>query len=89
MKNFNKNIIFIFVLLQMLNGCGFHLAGTGEFSDSLQNTSVHSDTASRELINLVERNLIYNQIKCCRCRASNSITQHTRRTNGKSDTYGR
>ncbi len=62
MKNFTKNIIFIFVLLQILNGCGFHLAGTGEFSDSLQNTSVHSITASRELISLVERNLIYNQI---------------------------
>ena len=43
-------------------GCGFHLAGSGDFSSSLDNTSVQSAASSRELVRLIEKNLKSNQI---------------------------
>ena len=46
----------------MLIGCGFRLAGTGEFSNSLDNTSVQGAASSRELVHLIENSLQSNQI---------------------------
>ena len=43
-------------------GCGFHLAGSGDFSSSFDNTSVQSAASSRELVRLIEKNLKSNQI---------------------------
>ncbi len=50
------------MLLGMLVGCGFQLAGSGNFSSSLDNTSVQSASSSRDLIRLIEKNLKTNQI---------------------------
>lgn len=58
---FNKILGTLF-LLNILLGCGFHLAGSGEFASSLDNTSVQSAVSSRELVRLIERNLKSNKI---------------------------
>ena len=50
------------LLFSTLYACGFKLAGTGEFSPSLENTSVQSIPSSRQLAAQVERNLAANQI---------------------------
>ena len=62
MKSLTKIIFSISVYIGVLVSCGFHLAGTGEFSDSLQNTSVQGVATSRELLNMIERTLKSNQI---------------------------
>ena len=55
-------ILYILVLLSMQFGCGFHLAGSGDFSSILDNSSVLSAASSRELVRLVEKNLLSNKI---------------------------
>ena len=60
MKNITNIIFLIFVCT--LNGCGFHLAGTNEFSSSLENTSVQGVATSRELVNQIKRSLSSNNI---------------------------
>ena len=62
MKNFIFKLQYLFIFICLQTSCGFHLAGTGEFANSLQNTSVHSDIASRELLIQIERALSANQI---------------------------
>ena len=60
-----KKIVNLFLFLlsfSYISSCGYHLAGTGKFSSSLQNTSVQGVGTSRELINSVKRNLASNQI---------------------------
>lgn len=59
--HFNK-ILGALILLNILLGCGFHLAGSGELASSLDNTSVQSAASSRDLVLLLERNLKSNQI---------------------------
>lgn len=58
----HSNIFIIILILNALYACGFKLAGTGEFSGSLENTSVQSNSSSRELTAHIERNLAANQI---------------------------
>ena len=45
-----------------LSGCGFHLAGYGDYSSSLDNTSVQSVSSSHELVRLIENNLKSSKI---------------------------
>ena len=52
----------VILLAFLLSSCGFHLAGTGEFPSSLQNTSVQGVSITRDLINYIERNLTANKI---------------------------
>ncbi len=54
--------IYLFVLLNMLYACGFQLAGSGNFSSSLDKSSVQSAASSQDLARLVEKNLKTNQI---------------------------
>ncbi len=60
MKIYIKALACLFLFA--LYGCGFHLAGTGEFSNSLERTSVQGFAISRELLNQIKRNLKSNQI---------------------------
>jgi len=55
-------VVILIVMLNLLYACGFKLAGSGEFSSSLENTSVQSSASSRELAAQVERNLTANQV---------------------------
>ena len=52
-------IVFLVLLLQ---GCGFHLASEGVFSDELSNTHIQGALASKVMLRALEENLKSNQI---------------------------
>ncbi len=54
--------IFVFYILLLMCGCGFHLAGQGEYSNEVSNTHVQATSSSKELIRLLEKNLRSNKI---------------------------
>ena len=54
--------IFILIPFLLITGCGFHLAGEGEFSDELRNTHIEALSSSRDLIRLIDKNLRSNNI---------------------------
>jgi len=57
-----KSQILILILLISISSCGFHLAGSGEFSSNLENTSVQGAASSRELVRYIEKHLKSNEI---------------------------
>jgi len=45
-----------------MSGCGFHLAGEGEFASELDYTHINSASSSKELLRLLDKRLRANQI---------------------------
>ena len=69
------------VLSIILYGCGFRLAGTGEFSTSLDNTAVQGVNTSKELQRIVENNLRVNSINIVEADEADAIlTIHSEET---------
>ncbi len=65
----------------ILYGCGFRLAGTGEFSTSLDNTAVQGVNTSKELQRIVENNLRVNSINIVEADEADAIlTIHSEET---------
>ena len=56
-----SNLIVV-LMVGLIQGCGFHLAGQGEFSSELKNTHIQGSSSSNEMLRLLEKNLRYNQI---------------------------
>ncbi len=52
----------IFLITCFMYGCGFHLAGEGNFSTELYNIHVQGISSSNEMLRLLEKNLRSNQI---------------------------
>ena len=52
----------ILVLLSLLPGCGFRLAGSADVPTGLQNVSVHGVSSGRELVHLVQESLRSGEI---------------------------
>ena len=50
------------ILLSLVPGCGFRLAGSGDVPGSLQNVAVHGKSSSRELVHLVQESLRSGQV---------------------------
>ncbi|MBT8125050.1 MAG: hypothetical protein KJO81_09525 [Gammaproteobacteria bacterium] len=55
-------LIQITIISSLLYGCGFHLAGEGNFATELNNTHIQSTSSSNEMLRLLEKNLRSNQI---------------------------
>jgi LPS-assembly lipoprotein len=59
----NSLITFVIVIaIGLIQGCGFHMAGEGEFASELNNTHIQSSSFSNEMLRLLEKNLRSNQI---------------------------
>lgn len=65
-------IVFLSCLLY---GCGFHLAGEGEFSTELSNTYIQSASSSRVLLRHLEKNLKSNQINVVEIESATALLQ--------------
>ncbi len=57
-----NKILLILLTICMISGCGFHLAGEGEFASELSHTHIKSASSSKELLRLLDKNLRANQI---------------------------
>lgn len=57
MRYFTAFMASTLVLLSLLPGCGFRLAGSGDVSSGLQDVAVHGVSSSRELVHLVQESL--------------------------------
>jgi len=55
-------VIQIYILFSLCCGCGFHLAGGGDFADELSNTHVQRVSSSKDMSRLLEKSLRANQI---------------------------
>jgi len=67
--------LFVFLVANMFAGCGFHLAGEGEFTDELNNTHIQSRSSSNELLRLLEKNLRSNQINVVGIESATALLQ--------------
>lgn len=57
-----KTFLYLLCFVGLLHGCGFHLAGTGEFSSELDKAYVQGPNTSKELERFLKKNLRANQI---------------------------
>lgn len=57
-----QNLVFMTVFMMVFSSCGYKMAGSGEFSSSLENTSVQAAVSSRELVRYIEKHLKSNEI---------------------------
>ena len=61
-KMYQFKSTFLFCVILLFHACGFHLAGEGSFSEEVSNTHVQASSSSKELIRLLEKNLVTNKI---------------------------
>jgi len=69
----SQNLIFISVFILVLSSCGYKLAGSGDFSSSLENTSVQAAVSSRELVRNIEKHLKSNEINIVEMNEASAI----------------
>lgn len=59
----NSLITFVIVItISLIQGCGFHMAGEGEFASELNNTHIQSSSSSNKMLRLLEKKLRSTQI---------------------------
>ena len=68
-----QNVLVISIFVLVLSSCGYHLAGSGEFSSSLENTSVQAAASSRELVRYIEKYLKSNDINIVEVNEASAI----------------
>jgi len=65
--------IQITIIASLFYGCGFHLAGEGNFATELNNTHIQSTSSSKEMLRLLEKNLRSNQINVVEAESATAL----------------
>ena len=68
-------LVSLLLVLSLINNCGFHLAGEGEFSSEIKNTHVRAQSSSKELVRLLEKNLRSNHVNIVDAESATALLQ--------------